>query len=370
MWRDNFTNWEHSSYKLSAFSGETDPIQFRFVFESDKAITSKDGWAIDNFKINLPAVANDVRVESVLTSSSVQTGSAVKISVLIKNDGTATQTTFPVSYSVDGSAPVTETYVASGIGLKADSSEVFIFNATFAAPSVDFNLCSFTGLVGDSYPINDTACKTVNVTLANLDAAITDINVDPEWNDTTKRSMEPKVMLTIYNAGLDTLTSIPVEYVVDGTTVSETWTGSLTSNKFVVYTFSQTYESPYGSYPVCAKVKLVNDANASNDSLCKSYFGIPDVGFENSNKLAFTVNQNIPNPAAGITRINFSIPQAGRVNFELHNALGQIVISSEESYLVEDNIIEINTAEFSNGIYYYTIEYGHERITMKMVVNQ
>lgn len=371
MWNATSTGWQYSSINLGQFTGATGPVQFRFVFTSNASGNSLDGWAIDDFKITLPLVANDVgfvSVDSPLSTS--QSGSTVTVTGTIKNFGTTTQTSFPVKYIINGTS-VSEVFTASGSGLMHDSTEQFTFNTTYVGPSTDYNICLTTALVGDAYPQNDSACAYITSTAAALDAGVVAISVNPSWGDTTKMTFNDTVHIKIVNFGLNTLTSIPVQYSRNTTVVGNgTWTGSLASGDTVDYVFTTTYNSPVGNYNICAKTILPNDANAGNDSKCHGYFGVNDVGVDNINGLVFSVGQNEPNPAYGTTKIAYVIPKDGKVIFELRNSLGQVLMSNESNRQVGSNIINIDADKLADGIYYYTIEFNNERITRKMIVNQ
>ena len=106
-----------------------------------------------------------------------------------------------------------------------------------------------------------------------------------------------------------------------------------------------------------------------NDQKCRALVGVP-TGIEDAQGIEFSVSQNEPNPAYGITQIHYVIPQSGKVRFELRNTLGQLVQTSEEDRTVGNNMIEVNAQKLSNGVYYYTVEFDKKRITRKMVVNQ
>ena len=371
MWSATSTGWQYSDIKLGQFTGSTTPIQFRFVFVSNTSGNSLDGWAIDNFKISLPQAANDVGFISVNSPiNTAQTGSNITVTGTVKNFGANTQTSFPVKFIVNGNT-ITDIYNASGSGLMTDSTEQFTFNTTFVAPNADFDICLTTALVGDIYPQNDSSCEFITVTPAALDAGVYSISVNPSWADTTKMTYDDTVTIRIVNYGVSTLTSIPVQYSINSNVKGNgTWTGSLASGDTADYIFTTTYNSPIGNYNLCAKTILPNDANASNDSKCHGYFGMNDVGFDNSNGLVFSVDQNEPNPAFGNTRINYVIPQNGKVNFELRNSLGQVLIYNEIDRQIGNNTINVDADKLANGIYYYTIEFNNERITRKMIVNE
>jgi hypothetical protein len=375
MWSGNQT-WIQSGYFLdfvstgSQFVG-AGTIQFRFVFVSNATTNNYSGWAIDDFSITLPQAAIDAGVSTIVTPvGSSQIGANVTVSVEVTNYGSSPQASIPVNYSVNGGTAVTETFLPAGGGLQANASAVYTFNTTFVSPGINYNLCSWTALANDAYPQNDNVCSAITVTAAGIDAGVISVLADPSWHDTTKITPATIVRVKFVNYGLNSLTSVPLQYQVGPNTVSEVWAGVANYGDTIDYAFTTTYSSPVGNYQLCAKTNVTNDANATNDSKCKGYFGIIDIGVGETDEQIFTVNQNEPNPAYGAVGISYSIPQSGKVKFELHNALGQLVMEQQENKVAGNHRIELEASQLSNGIYYYTVEFDNQRITHKMVVNQ
>ena len=370
MWNATSTGWQYSDIKLGQFTGTTAAVQFRFVFHSNANGNSNDGWAIDDFKITLPPVPNDVGVIAITSpSTGTQVGSSVSVDITVENFGTVAQTTIPVHYTVGGtteSAIITLT----GSGLIPGATATYSFTASYTSPSSDYKLCAYTTLSGDIYKQNDTVCKIVNVTAPPIDIEMVGVEVTPSWDDTTKISFNSVVVIKMVNQGTSVVTSVPVTYKTNATVVgNETWTGNANYGDTMTYTFTTTYKGVLGVYQLCAKSHLTGDAVAINDEFCRNYIGIPDVGIDGASGLVFSVEQNRPNPAKGIVRINYVLPKAGMVQFELRNALGQIISSEEYDNQVGDNMLEVDVTVLSSGIYYYTVEFDKQRITKKMVVN-
>jgi len=378
MWSFNNSGWMQSEYKIrfndvfNTFYQKGDTIQFRFVFYSDGSNNTGDGWAIDDFEIILPVVSNDAGIMAITTpSDSAQTGSSKTVKIEVKNYGTNTLTSIPVSYSVNGGTPITATFTPSGSGLAAGATEQYTFTTPFIVPGNNFTLCAKTSLGGDVYPQNNEICNIITVTPANINIGIVEVLANPAWSDTTKQSFNTSCTIKIINRGLTTITSIPLQLKLGSNTMAtETWTGSIALGDTAVFTFATTYHSPVGNYQLCAISSLANDADNADDNICKSYVGVSDVGINNTNGFDFTVSQNKPNPAYGNVSIDFVIPKAGDVRFELRNPLGQIIISNENSYNLGKNTLVVNANSLSNGVYYYTVEFDHNRITRKMIVNQ
>ena len=78
------------------------------------------------------------------------------------------------------------------------------------------------------------------------------------------------------------------------------------------------------------------------------------------------VYQNFPNPFNPSTKINFSIPTAENVTILVHNILGQLV-DQKSAILSAGNYVLDWFSKSSAGVYFYTISYGDQSITKKMI---
>jgi len=376
-WSYENSGWVKSEYKINftsimnSFYMKGDTIQFRYVFYSNSSNNSRDGWAIDDFKIELPGIPDDVGVVAITSpSQSVQTGSNIDVTIEVKNYGSNLITSIPVSYTVNGNTPIAATFTPSGGGLMPDSTETYTFATTFMAPSNGFNICAKTSLSGDQYPQNNEVCKNVISTPASIDVGVVSVDVSPKDGDTTYMSNNTLVTVKVVNFGLDTQTSIPLSYVYAGVTGgTETWTGSIAQGDTATFTFTSSYTSPVGNYQLCVTSSLSGDAEVSNDEMCHGYVGML-VGIEDANGIQFTVSQNEPNPAFGKVSIDYVLPKSGKVHFELRNSLGQVITSTEETHNSGNNTMVVDASVLSNGVYYYTFEFDGKRITRKMVVSE
>ncbi len=371
-WSGNSNGWTESSYKMmlnNTTFNNPDTIQVRFYFKSNGSGNTSDGWAIDDFAVELVKIPQDGGVVAISSpAASVAVGSNVTVAIDVKNFGTDTLMSIPVSYTIGGTTE-NATFTVPAPGLLPDSVKTYTFATGFTAPNIDFSICAKTEM-NDAYPQNDETCKQVQVTMAPIDVKAVGLMVDPAWHDTTKITFDNTVEVQVVNNGTTTLTSIALEYRVGSTVKSTgTWTGSLASLDTLTYTFVDTYKSPLGYYQVCAKATVTGDADNTNDEFCKNYFGINNIGIEENVGDVFSVEQNQPNPAHGKVLIDFTIPQSGKVHFELRNALGQIIVTEELDRQVGQNQIEVDAAGLASGVYYYTVEFDKHRITKKMLVN-
>jgi membrane dipeptidase len=78
------------------------------------------------------------------------------------------------------------------------------------------------------------------------------------------------------------------------------------------------------------------------------------------------VYQNFPNPFNPSTKINFSIPTNENVTILVHNILGEL-IDQKSTFLSASNYVIDWFSKGSAGVYFYTISYGNQSITKKMI---
>ncbi len=84
---------------------------------------------------------------------------------------------------------------------------------------------------------------------------------------------------------------------------------------------------------------------------------------------AFAVAQNTPNPFNPTTTINFTIPQAGRVNVDVYNVAGQKVDTLvNDSMEAGNHTVTFDGANLAAGVYFYTVKAGEFSRTMKMTL--
>ena len=139
-------------------------------------------------------------------------------------------------------------------------------------------------------------------------------------------------------------------------------------NDTVEYTFNGGYTVPnMKNYKLIVYFNSVDNYN-SNDTmamLCTTPPGIKDM-----DKLTISMEQNIPNPANDNTIIRYRVPSDGEVSFKIYSVNGQILYNKAENALFGDNQIEINTASFAAGVYFYTMEFEGQRITKRMSIKR
>ncbi len=366
MFINSTSSWLQSTYDLSQFNQATVPIQFRFRFTSNYSGTD-EGVAIDDFCIKANPFPNDVGVVSIdAPVDSLQAGSLNnQISISVKNFGTLTQTTIPLSYKIGNNLAITDTLNIPA-GLAFDSVAQFTFSQQFQCPVTDFDICAYTSLSTDGNILNNQKCKNIIVYAANRDASVTMI-ISP--NDSTSLYVPQEVSVRIKNIGLTPFSICDVQYNINnGTPIIETWSGqALNHGDSIDFTFITKYNSLIGNYQLCAKSILQNDDIPSNDEICENLLGT--IGIDKYDNSKFILFQNVPNPTSGISIVMYEIPSSGQIRFSLTNTFGQSILLIEKKVVAGKHEISIDANSLKAGIYYYTLEFDSYRITKKMIVN-
>jgi hypothetical protein len=77
----------------------------------------------------------------------------------------------------------------------------------------------------------------------------------------------------------------------------------------------------------------------------------------------------IPNPSNETTKIQFISNDSETISFEIINLLGETISFSKMTSQRGVNDIHLNTSEFSEGIYIYSISNGRIKSSKRLVVN-
>ncbi len=90
---------------------------------------------------------------------------------------------------------------------------------------------------------------------------------------------------------------------------------------------------------------------------------------EFTNPTAFELLQNFPNPANGATRISFNTPKAAPATLEVRDVMGRMVTQQTLQAGFGVNHFDVNTQNWSEGVYLYTVTVEAQSISAKMLVN-
>ena len=85
--------------------------------------------------------------------------------------------------------------------------------------------------------------------------------------------------------------------------------------------------------------------------------------------LVIGINQNYPNPVHDVTKIGFSLSQAGKVQIKLYNMLGKAVRTLDDEYQGAGyHEISANLSDLSAGVYIYVMQVGGQQLSKKLLL--
>jgi MYXO-CTERM domain-containing protein len=151
---DDVDQWQQTpDILLDAYVGQTILMRLR----SEGATNFYGDMAIDDFQL-IEASPNDLGVTDVRVDSVCGLSATENLVVDITNYGTSTQSGFNVQVSVNGGAPLVETFSGS-IAPSATVTYTFATTSNLSGGG-PFTLDAQTALAGDGNPFNDAASST------------------------------------------------------------------------------------------------------------------------------------------------------------------------------------------------------------------
>jgi hypothetical protein len=91
-------------------------------------------------------------------------------------------------------------------------------------------------------------------------------------------------------------------------------------------------------------------------------------GIDNNSVLETNVSLH-PNPSTGIINIVATLSNSQTLEVSVHNSLGQLVTSSKYNN-VTSNEFKMDLSNYSNGVYFVTINNGQEKIVKRLILNK
>ncbi|MFM7033103.1 MAG: hypothetical protein ACKOX4_11395, partial [Bacteroidota bacterium] len=164
--------WVNARHSLAALNFQPN-VLLRVAFYSDGSV-QYEGLGVDDISIDLPP-AVDMGVIAVTSPlSGCQLGTQEQVTVRISNFGSAAQSNFPVSYSVNGATPVVETY--TGTVNPGDTVQyLFTTRADLSLPG-SYVVRGATALPNDAFVVNDGRNITVVNTAPTSTPIIANLN--------------------------------------------------------------------------------------------------------------------------------------------------------------------------------------------------
>lgn len=380
----SYTNsgWMTSSFKLSpsVFNGNPN-VQFRFTFVSDSAGTS-DGWAIDNFRLDVPTVPDDVGVVAfIYPLNDTAMGSIVSgITVAVTNYGTDVQTNVPLQLTLNGL--VVSSVILSDT-LYPEDTLLVTFPDPITVPAFSYTLAARTTLPSDPYAGNDSVWISFHPLAAYTDVKISFL----EPGGTTPEPVMIAFHLSFYpnlclypvsvrieNNGQLALDTIPIHYRFhnSGMLYQYQWNGNLPVNSFVDITLPEFFKPYPGLQKVTVFMDLQGNINPANDTTSREFIGVTGCIGSIDNLVAGPVYnlRNVPNPATDRTDISFSLLSEGMVTMRLNNLAGLVLQTHTFMASQGENLFPVDLTGLANGIYIYHLEFEGRRVSGKMVIQR
>jgi hypothetical protein len=83
----------------------------------------------------------------------------------------------------------------------------------------------------------------------------------------------------------------------------------------------------------------------------------------------FSLSQNVPNPASGITNISFEFPENTYVFFKIYNLQGvEIAELAGKEFTQGKHSLEFDVDGLSKGVYIYSIKTNQFTDTKRMII--
>ena len=232
----------------------------------------KEFWFINEYMNNgrkdvvgvfqiAPNFNNDVGVVSIDSPVTGTLSNSETVTVTIFNYGQNSASNFPVTFQVDGGTVISETFTGT-IASAETAQYTFTATANLGTVGQTYTIVAATNLAGDEDTTNDSRTKMVTYLDPN-DIGVSAITSPVSGTDLTATE---DIVVTVTNFGGEPQSNFDVSYDLEGTVVTEVFTGTLAGNTSTSYTFAQTGDfSALGTYNLSAYTSLPGDSDNSND---------------------------------------------------------------------------------------------------------
>jgi len=95
-----------------------------------------------------------------------------------------------------------------------------------------------------------------------------------------------------------------------------------------------------------------------------------DQSVSTTDNLDFSLFQNSPNPFTEATNVQFVLPNAGKAEVKVMNLMGETVYSETVTASRGANKVNFAAGELPAGVYIYSVEFGGQKLTKRMIVNK
>jgi hypothetical protein len=261
----------------------------------------------------------------------------------------------------------------------AGNSHSYSFKNSYTVP---WNITYYAGVTAwlqcDSTLANDKDEVTECVDMKDL--YMLSIDNPSSGKDTIGSSIQLRASLH-NRSDHETYAGLNITVVVENSQGEQTakftdMTGAIGALSTTSHTFTKTYTVPndtvywltvymdtYDNYPKNDTVTVKRITEKRDDD------GDSTGIYSTESMKGFTLGQNIPNPANNTTRIDYTVPEAGKVIFHVHSITGQLLYSKTIETSRGTNSIELNTSTFAAGVYFYSMEYKGQRLVRQLIIS-
>ncbi|MBP7102573.1 MAG: T9SS type A sorting domain-containing protein [Bacteroidales bacterium] len=329
-------------------------------------VSSIDNASYNDTVMSTLTISAGVSLVSLDAIGSRPMHSQVYPTIKISNTGNLRVQEVPLRIQVDGVQEVTE---IAHLDLLAGTDTLYTMKTPYIVPiEPTYALMIVSELSCDNDNSNDTlrSTETVNEPTLKVQSVL---RPSATVCDTGLHVVNPQI--TINNTGAAE-TDVVVYMTLDtGSVVFESFIDTIA---FVLsgttnYNFTSSYIVPNmatnSTYNVTAYI--YSPTYALEQTACVIY---NDVSVIDVTGTAWTMEQNIPNPATASTLIPYSIPQDGKLIFKVMSINGQVLYKEDIQAVSGTHYVELKTESIANGIYYYSMEYEGQTIVKKMTIQK
>ena len=248
---------------------DLDPLDYKRMYFINELMFPGRSDVVGRFQV-APDFDTDAGVVDIVAPVDGDLSAPQDITITVRNFGLNDISNVPVSYTVDGGAPVAG--VAPGTIASGTTVDfTFAVQADLSVEGQTYTIESSTALPGDEDPGNDSFSKDVKHIAPN------DIGATEITSPTSGEGLgNEDVTITIENFGTADQSGFDVSYTINGgAPVVENVAATVAAGATISYTFSQQANlSAVGLYNIDATTMLTGDQDTSNDSTSVSVSNI------------------------------------------------------------------------------------------------
>ncbi len=151
------------------------------------------------------------------------------------------------------------------------------------------------------------------------------------------------------------------------------------------YRFDMRYSPANGMLPTASGIDTYYECNGTagkqpgldSENFLQNWgiwakITVDGVGINETPNTGISLEQNMPNPAGNSTQIKYNLANNGQnVALEVYDITGQLIESVDQgSRAAGQHTIDLNTANYAAGVYFYTLNVDGVKVTKKMVISE